>query len=82
MIQLDRKRRLKIAQKPIFSGLKFFLTSVKSQTREPRLKVQKQINRPQPGWNPRTLDVEASTLPGDHRGRLTILRLKINILLT
>ena len=28
------------------------------------------INRPQPDLNPRTLDLEASTLPPDHRGRL------------
>ena len=28
------------------------------------------IHRPQSGLNPRTLDLEASTLPRDHRGRL------------
>ena len=28
------------------------------------------IHRPQPGLNPRTLDIEASTLPRDHLGRL------------
>ena len=43
------------------------LTSMKSQTRDPHLKVPP--GRPQPDLNPRTLDLEASTLPRDHRGR-------------
>ena len=30
-----------------------------------------QINLPQPGLNPRTLDLEATTLLRDHRGRQT-----------
>ena len=58
------------------------LTSLKSQTRDPQLKFPpgglvlgiftfwKKIHRPQPGLNPRTLDLEAITLPREHRGRL------------
>ena len=58
------------------------LTSLKSQTRDHQLKVPpggfvlmifyvlKKIHRLQPGLNPRNLDLEAITLPRDHRGRL------------
>ena len=60
------------------------LKSLKSQTRDPHLEVPPgvvvlsiftswKIHRPQSGLNTRTLDLEASTLPGDHRGRLTSL---------
>ena len=43
---------------------------LKSQTQDPYLKVPpEKIHRPQPDLNPRTLDLEASTLPRDHRGR-------------
>ena len=31
------------------------------------------IHRPQPGLNPQTLDLKASTLPQDHRGRELII---------
>ena len=56
-------------------------TSLKSQTRVPQLKIPEdlcwrflhpeKIHRPQPGLNPRALDLEASIVPRDHRGRLT-----------
>ena len=69
--------RLNFAQRPIFSG--YFLTSLKSQTQDPQLKFPpgglvlrvsrpEKIHRPQPGLNPRTIDLEATTLPRDHRG--------------
>ena len=56
------------------------LTSLKSQTLNLRLKVPPgrfmlriftswKIHRHQPNLNPRTLDLEASTLPRDYRGR-------------
>ena len=52
--------------------------SLNSHTRDPRLKVipgglvlriftSGKIHRPHPGLNPRALDLEASTLPRDHR---------------
>ena len=55
--------------------------SLKSQFRDPSLKSlpedlcseflrPEKIHQPQPGLNPRTLDLEAITLPRDHRGRL------------
>ena len=58
--------------------------SLKSQTREtPTLKSlsenlcsgflrPEKIHRPQPGLKLRTLDLEASMLPRDHRGRLCV----------
>ena len=72
--------RLNSAQRPIFSGLRFFnepeiSDSGPSAQTLPEdlcsgfLRPEK-IHRPQPGLNPRTLDLEASTLPRDHRGRL------------
>ena len=53
-----------------------------NSTRDPSLKslpedlcsgflCPEKIHRPQPGLNPRTLDLEVSTLPRDHRGRLS-----------
>ena len=56
------------------------LMSLKSQTRDPSLKSlpedlcsgflrPEKIHRPQSGLNPRTLDLEAITLPRDYRGR-------------
>jgi hypothetical protein len=56
------------------------LTSLKSQTRDPDLKSlpenicsgflrPEKIHRPQLGLNPRTFDLEASTLHRDHRDR-------------
>ena len=56
------------------------LTSLKSQTRYPQVKVPPgglvlkiftswKVHRRQSGLNPRILDLEASTLPRDHRGR-------------
>ena len=54
----------------------FRLEVLKSQTRYPSLCSEfirpKKIHRPQPGLNSRTLDLEASTLPRDHRGRLSV----------
>ena len=61
------------------------LTSLKSQTRDLRLKVPPgglvlrtftswKIHRPQPDLKPRTLDFEASTLPRDHRGRQSLYK--------
>ena len=35
-----------------------------------RIFTPEKIHRPQPDFNPRTLDLEAITLPRDHRGRL------------
>ena len=57
------------------------LMSQKSQTRDPSLKSlpkdlcsvvlrPEKIHRPQPGLNPRILDLEENTSPRDHRGRL------------
>ena len=64
--------------------------NLKSQTRDPQLKIPpgglglmsfyvlKIVHGPQLDLNPRTLDLEASTLPRDHRGRqVTILILYI-----
>ena len=59
------------------------LTSLKSRTRDPQLKVSlpedlcsgflrpEKLHRPQPGLNPRTFDLKASTLPRDYRGAFT-----------
>ena len=52
------------------------LTSLKSQTWDPQLEVPP--GGPQPGFNPRTLDLEASTLPREHRGRLHVQVNKYN----
>ena len=35
------------------------------------------IHRPQPDLNPRTLDLEGSTLSRDHRGRLSLITLPL-----
>ena len=46
--------------------------SLKSQTRDPQpggFLRPKKTHRPQTDLNPRTLDLEASTLLRDHRGR-------------
>ena len=69
-------RRLNFTQRPIFQAWGS-LTSLKTQTRDilkslPEdlcswLLCPEKIHRPQPGLNPRTLDLEASTLS---RGRL------------
>ena len=72
------KCRLNFAQRPIFSGFRFFnepeisdsghqLTVRRTCAQE--FYVLKKIHRPQPDLNPRTLDLEASTLPRNHRGR-------------
>ena len=72
--------RLNFAQRLIFSGLRFFNEPEISDSRTPArscsrrtctqdFNVLKKIPRPQSGLNPRTLDLEASTLPRDHRGR-------------
>ena len=71
--------RLKFVQRYFFQTWGS-LMSLKSQTRETQLKVPPEglvlriftswkIHRPQPGLNPRTLDLEASNLPQEHRGR-------------
>ena len=74
--------RLNFAQGPIFFQIWSSLTSLKSQTWNPSLKslpedcaqdfyvLKKKIHWPQPGFNPRTLDLEAGTY---HRGRLPCL---------
>ena len=66
--------QLNFVQRPIFSGLGS-LTSLKSQTRSlpeelysGSLRPEK-LHQPQPGSNPRTLDLVAIMLPRDHRGR-------------
>ena len=64
--------------------------SLKSQTWDHQLKVppgelvlriftsRKKIYRPQPGLNPRTLDLKASTLSRDHQGPLfTTIKRKV-----
>ena len=62
--------------------------SLKSQTRDPSLKSlpedlwsgflrPEKIHSPLPGLNTRTLDLEASTLPLDHRGLIRILKLPV-----
>ena len=72
--------RLNFAQRPIFSGLRFFNEpeildsgpeSLKSLPEDlcSRFLRHEKIHRPQPDLNPRTLDLEASTLSRDHRGR-------------
>ena len=80
---LDTRTRicpLNFAQRPIFLGLRF-VTSLKSQTRDTQLKVPLGglVLRIFTSWkNPstsaafesRTLDLAASTVPQDHRGRL------------
>ena len=70
---------LNFAQMPIFSGLRLF-NEPEISTRDPSLKSlpedlcsgflrPEKIHRPQPDLSPRTVDLEASTLPRDHRGR-------------
>ena len=72
--------RLNFPQRPIFPGLRFFNVS-EIWLGSPSLKFlpedlcsgflhPEKIHRPQPGLNPRTLDLEAKTLPRNHRGRL------------
>ena len=66
--------RLNVAQRPIFSGLNLRLgthglMSLPEDLSSGFLHPEK-IHRPQSGLNPRTLDLEASKLPQDHRGRL------------
>ena len=72
---------IKFYSEAYFFRLEIFLTSLKSQTQDPRLKTLQEdlcsgftrpekIHRPQPDVNPRTSDLEASTLPRDHRDRL------------
>ena len=72
---------LKFAQRPIFSGLSFFKEPEISHLGSPALKSfpeelypgylrPEKSHRPQPDLNLRTLDLEASMLPQDHRGRL------------
>ena len=58
---------------PIFSGLRFFNEpEISRRTYAQDFYVLKKIHRPQSSLNPRTLYLEASTLPRDHRGRLII----------
>ena len=72
--------RLNFAQKPIFWGLRFFNEPEILDSGPPSLKSlpedlcswflrPEKIHRPQQDLNPRTLDLEASTLHRDHRGR-------------
>ena len=73
--------RLNFAQRPIFSGLRFFNEPETSDSELPALSpswrtcaqdfyVLKKIHWSQPGLNQRTLDLEVSTLPRDHWGWL------------
>ena len=68
--------RLNFAQRPIFSALRFFKEPEISDSEPPawspsrRTCAQEKIHRHHPSLNPRTLDLEASTLPWDYRGRL------------
>ena len=74
--------RLKFAQRPIVSGLRFFnepeiadvASSLKSLPEDfcSGFLHPEKIHWPQPGLNPRTLDLEVSTLPWDHRDRQCI----------
>ena len=61
--------RLNFAQKANYSGLRFFNHPEISDSGPPASGPEK-IHWPQLGLNPRILDLEASTLPRDHRGRL------------
>ena len=69
--------RLNFAQRPIVSGLRLFNEPEISDSGPPApgglcsgfLRPEK-IHRPPPDLNPRTLDLETSTLPRDHRGGL------------
>ena len=89
--------RLNFTQRLIFFQAWGSFTSLKSQTRDPSLKSlpenlcleflrPEKVHRPQQDLNPRTLDLEASTLPRDHRGRfpffLTFISLKANQCIT
>ena len=70
--------RLNSAQRPIFSGLRFFNEPEISDS-GPRVPPRELVLRSFTSWknpstsagfeNPRTLDLEASTLPRNHRGR-------------
>ena len=76
--------RLNFAQRPIFSGLRFFNEPEISDSGPPawspsrrnvlRIFTSWKMHLPHPDLNPRTLDLEASTLPWDHRS-LKALRL-------
>ena len=69
---------IKFCSEASFSGLRFFN---EPEISDPHLKVPcaldfyvlKKINRPQTDLNPRTFDLEAGTLPRDHRGRLNVV---------
>ena len=72
--------QLNFAQRPIFSGLRFFNEPDISDFGTPSLKSlledlwsgflrPEKIHWPHPSLNPQTLELEASTLPRDHRGR-------------
>ena len=65
---------IKFCSEAYFSGLRFSNEPEISDSGHPEdfcsgfLRPEK-IHRSQPGWNPRILDLEASTLPLEHRGR-------------
>ena len=75
-------RRLNFAQRPIFSGLRCFnkpeISSLNSLPQDMCLGILRpeKIHRLQSGLNSRTLDLEASTLPRDHRGRHAIIKME------
>ena len=60
--------RLNLAQRPIFSCLRFFNEPEISDPCSGFLRPEK-IHQAQPDLNPQTLDLEVSTLRWDHRGR-------------
>ena len=81
---------LNFAQRPIFSGLRFFNEPKISDSGSPSLKslpedlcsgflCPEKIHRLQSNLSPRTLDLEASRLPRDHRGRLKIALVKFEL---
>ena len=72
---------IKYAQRPIFSGLRFFNMPSNLRFGTPSLKSlpedfcsgflrPEKIHQPQPSLNQPTLDLEVSILPRDHRGRV------------
>ena len=71
---------IKVCSEAYFFRIEVFLTTQTLRLGTPSLKSlpedlcsgylrPEKIYRPQPGLNPRTLDLEVSTLPRDHRGR-------------
>ena len=68
--------QINFAERPMFLDLRFFNEPEISDSGPPApedmcsgFQDPEKIHRPQPGLNPRTLDLGASTLPRDQSGR-------------